>query len=153
MRQLTMSSFFFFFFRAIVNMMVHFIEELPKLREVHLSGNPLGGSIPIEWRNLGAVSGIGFSKMSLFSGIPNPMGLHLKSLCYLGLDNNNLEGQVPEELSGLEFVSEINLENNSLSRRLRFPVNFTSKIGVIMKLSGNSGLCIEVVLPWNVVQA
>ncbi|CAN0876606.1 hypothetical protein LINGRAHAP2_LOCUS11410 [Linum grandiflorum] len=36
-----------------------------------------------------------------------------------------------------------------LHDRQRFPVNFTSKIGVIMKLSGNSGLCIEIILPWN----
>ncbi|CAN0885881.1 Piriformospora indica-insensitive protein 2 [Linum grandiflorum] len=121
-----------------------FIGELPELREVHLSGNPLGGSIPVEmWKNLGGVSGIGFSNMNLAGEIPATMGLHLKSLCYLGLDNNNLEGQVPEELSGLEFVSEINLENNSLSGRLPFSVNFTSRIGVKLKLSGNSGLCID----------
>ncbi|CAN1192907.1 Piriformospora indica-insensitive protein 2 [Linum perenne] len=121
-----------------------FIGELPKLREVHLSGNSLGGSIPVEiWKNMGSVSGIGFSNMSLVGGIPATMGLHLKSLCYLGLDNNNLEGQVPEELARLEFVSEINLENNSLTGRLPFPANFTSKIGGKLKLRGNSGLCID----------
>ncbi|KAJ6681166.1 PIRIFORMOSPORA INDICA-INSENSITIVE PROTEIN 2-LIKE [Salix koriyanagi] len=66
------------------------------------------------------------------------MGLHLRSLCYLGLDNNMLEGTVPEELGFLDCGYEINLENNNLSGKI--PVNFTAKK---LKLKGNSGLCVD----------
>ncbi|KAJ4844050.1 hypothetical protein Tsubulata_013456 [Turnera subulata] len=119
-----------------------FLGGMPRLREVYLSGNMLGGHIPEIWGKLGGISGIGFSNMGLVGSIPASMGLHLRNLCYLGLDNNRLEGEVPEEFGFLEFVNEINLENNNLTGRIPFTVNFTAKIGEKLKLKGNSGLCV-----------
>ncbi|KAF5741830.1 hypothetical protein HS088_TW10G00836 [Tripterygium wilfordii] len=116
-----------------------FLSQMPRLRELHLSGNSLGGKIPEIWKNLGGIKGIGFSNMGLVGTIPASMGLYLRNLSYLGLDNNQLEGTVPMELGFLEFSSEINLENNNLSGR----VPFTARVGEKLKLQGNPGLCVD----------
>ncbi|KAK7245348.1 hypothetical protein RIF29_40188 [Crotalaria pallida] len=117
-----------------------FLGEVPRLKEVYLSGNMLGGVIPEIWENLGGVVGIGFSKMGLVGNIPKSMGVYLKNLSYLGLDNNNLVGPVPEEFGLLEFADEINLENNNLSGRVPSSVKV---VGEKLKLEGNEGLCVE----------
>ena len=115
-----------------------FLAEMPKLKEVYLSGNLLGGQIPEIWEKLGGILGIGLSNLGLVGNIPVSMGVHLRNLCYLGLDNNKLEGTVPVEFGLLKFVNEINLENNSLSGRVPFS---KFKIGQKLKLEGNPELC------------
>ncbi|KAJ7972622.1 Leucine-rich repeat receptor-like protein kinase family protein [Quillaja saponaria] len=120
-----------------------FLGEMPRLREVYLRGNLLGGQIPNIWENLGGVLTIGFSDIGLVGNIPSSMGLYLKNVCYLGLDNNKLEGTVPEELELLESVQEINLENNNLSGRVSFSTKFSSRIREKLKLAGNRDLCID----------
>ncbi|CAH9129479.1 unnamed protein product [Cuscuta epithymum] len=119
-----------------------FISELPGLKEVYLSGNILGGEIPEIWKDMGGVLGIGLSGMGLVGKIPVSMGVHLKSVNYLGLDNNRLEGTVPEEFGALEFVNELNLENNNLSGKVPFSPKFASKVGEKLKLHGNPHLCV-----------
>ncbi|XVE77950.1 hypothetical protein DITRI_Ditri13aG0105300 [Diplodiscus trichospermus] len=120
-----------------------FLGEMPRLKEVHLSGNLLGGEIPEIWEKLGGMLGIGFSGMGLVGRIPASMGMHLRNISYLALDNNNLKGEVPEEFGLLEFASEINLENNNLSGRLPFSAKFTAKVGDKLRLKGNQKLCID----------
>lgn len=120
-----------------------FLADMPRLRDVYLSGNSLGGQIPRIWENLGGILGIGFSNMGLVGSIPASMGMHLRNLCYLRLDNNKLEGQVPEELGLLKNANEINLENNNLSGRIPFSAQFRTRIGEKLKLSGNPGLCFD----------
>ncbi|OIV92566.1 hypothetical protein TanjilG_02329 [Lupinus angustifolius] len=117
-----------------------FLGEVPRLKEVYLSGNLLGGTIPEIWENLGGVNGIGFSKMGLIGNIPNSMGILLKNLTYLGLDNNNLVGPIPEEFGLLEYANEINLENNNLSGRVPSSIK---DVGEKLKLEGNERLCVE----------
>ncbi|KAE8668800.1 TBC1 domain family member 15-like [Hibiscus syriacus] len=114
-----------------------FIAEMPRLKDVHLSGNLLGGEIPEKREKLGGVLRIGFSGMGLVWKIPASMGIHLRYLCYLGLDNNRLQGKVPEEFVCLEFVNELNLENNNLSGRVPFSAEFTAKIGEKLRFKGN----------------
>ncbi|XVF32359.1 hypothetical protein REPUB_Repub17cG0075100 [Reevesia pubescens] len=120
-----------------------FLAEMPRLKEVYLSGNLLGGEIPEIWEKLGGILGIGFSGMGLVGGIPASMAVHLRNLSYLGLDNNKLEGKVPEEFGFWEFASEINLENNNLSGRVPFSAKFTAKVGQKLRLKGNPELCVD----------
>ncbi|XP_058765427.1 piriformospora indica-insensitive protein 2-like [Vicia villosa] len=115
-----------------------FLGEIPSLKEVYLSGNLLSGKIPEIWGKLGGVEKIGFSEMGLVGEIPVSMGIYLKNLSYLGLDNNKLDGSVPEEFGLLEFANEINLENNNLSGRISLP----SRVEQKLKLAGNIGLCL-----------
>lgn len=117
-----------------------FLAEMPRLREVHLSGNKLGGRIPEIWKNLEGISGIGFSRMGLQGNIPASMGSSLKNLCFLALDNNNLDGEIPEEFGLLDFAREINLENNNLIGKAPFSDSFRDRIGKKLKLSGNPSL-------------
>ncbi|XP_038995774.1 piriformospora indica-insensitive protein 2-like [Hibiscus syriacus] len=116
-----------------------FLAGMPRLKEVHLSGNLLGGEIPEIWENLGGILGIGFSNMGLVGEIPASMGVHLRNMCYLSLDNNKLQGKVPKELGNLEFVKSINLENNNLSGR----IPFSAKVGEKLRLKGNPELCAD----------
>ncbi|CAK9172816.1 unnamed protein product [Ilex paraguariensis] len=120
-----------------------FLAEMPSLREVYLSGNLLGGQIPEIWDNLGGILGIGLSEVGLVGNIPSSMGMFLRNLSYLGLDNNKLEGMVPEEFGALESVNELNLENNNLSGRVPFSAKFVSKVGGKLKLEGNPELCAD----------
>ncbi|KAG5002842.1 hypothetical protein JHK82_026856 [Glycine max] len=117
-----------------------FLGEIPTLKEVYLSGNFLSGVIPDIWENLGGVEKLGFSEMGLVGNIPASMGVHLKKLRYIGLDNNNLDGSVPYGL--LQYASEINLENNKLSGRVEL-FSTTTKVGQKVKLAGNKGLCVD----------
>ncbi|KAK8694025.1 hypothetical protein V6N13_071589 [Hibiscus sabdariffa] len=120
-----------------------FLAEMPRLKEVYLSGNLLGGEIPEIWGKLGGILRIGFSGMGLVGKIPVSMGMHLRNLCYLGLDNNRLQGEVPEEFGFLEFVNELNLENNNLSGRVPFSAKFTARMGGKLRLKGNPELCVD----------
>ncbi|KAL3644985.1 hypothetical protein CASFOL_010165 [Castilleja foliolosa] len=120
-----------------------FLAEMPSLKEVYLSGNLLGGRIPEIWGKMRGILGIGLSGVGLVGNIPKSIGVNLGNLCYLGLDNNSLEGVVPNEFGDLEFLSELNLENNNLSGRLPFSGDFVSKLGVKLKLEGNMDLCID----------
>ncbi|KAK7345749.1 hypothetical protein VNO77_16360 [Canavalia gladiata] len=115
-----------------------FLREIPSLKEVYVSGNFLSGVIPEIWENLGGIEKLGFSDMGLVGNIPASMGVYLKNLSYLGLDNNRLDGPVPPEFGLLEFADEINLENNNLSGRVPL---LTTKMGQKLKVAGNTGLC------------
>ncbi|KAF8114475.1 hypothetical protein N665_0036s0010 [Sinapis alba] len=117
-----------------------FLAEMPRLREVYLSGNLLGGRIPEIWKNLEGISGIGFSRMGLRGNIPASMGSSPKNLWYLALDNNNLDGQIPREFGLLDSVREINLENNNLTGEAPFSDSFRNRVGKKLKLSGNPNL-------------
>ncbi|CAA0823949.1 ROP-interactive CRIB motif-containing protein 7 [Striga hermonthica] len=120
-----------------------FLSEMFSLKELYLSGNLLGGQIPEIWGGLRGIMGIGLSGVGLVGNIPKSMGIHLRNICYLGLDNNGLDGPVPEEFEFLESVSELNLENNNLSGRVPFSQGFVSKLGSKLKLRGNLDLCID----------
>lgn len=121
-----------------------FLGEMTSLKEVYLSGNSLGGPIPEIWGKLGGIVGMGLSELGLVGKIPPSMGLYLRNVNYLRLDNNHLEGTVPVEFGLLETVlNELNLENNFLSGRLPFSDKFHAKIGGKLKLAGNSDLCVN----------
>ncbi|XP_058101559.1 piriformospora indica-insensitive protein 2-like [Magnolia sinica] len=120
-----------------------FLSEMPQLKEVYLSGNALGGQIPEIWEKLGGILGIGLSSLGLVGNIPASMGVYLRNVSYLGLDNNMLEGKVPKEFGLLKNVKEMNLENNRLSGEIPFSANFSAKVGGKLKLEGNLRLCVD----------
>ncbi|XP_020080055.1 piriformospora indica-insensitive protein 2 [Ananas comosus] len=119
--------------------------EMRGLKEVYLSGNPgLGGRIPEIWEGLGGILGIGMSGLGLTGNIPGSMGVFLGNLCYLALDNNLLEGELPDQLKRLEAsAKEINLANNSLAGRIPFSAGFVDRMRGKLKLTGNPKLCVE----------
>ncbi|WOL20522.1 hypothetical protein Cni_G29327 [Canna indica] len=86
---------------------------MTSLEELYLSGNPLVGGIPETWEK--RLHGIGMSRLGLVGSIPISMGIHLGSLCYPSMDNNDLEGVIPEQFRLMEETTmEINLQNNGL---------------------------------------
>lgn len=89
-----------------------FLGEMHTLRELYLSGNPLGGIIPEIWEKLGGIFGIGLSGVGLVGNIPASMGLFLRNVSYIRLDNNKLERTIPKEFGLLENLNEMNLRNN-----------------------------------------
>uniref|UniRef100_A0A7N0TC75 Disease resistance R13L4/SHOC-2-like LRR domain-containing protein n=1 Tax=Kalanchoe fedtschenkoi TaxID=63787 RepID=A0A7N0TC75_KALFE len=123
-----------------------FLSKMVKLKEVYLSGNELGGEIPEMWEKLGGLLGLGFSCLGLTGEIPESMAASLKSLSYLGLENNSLEGKMPDGFLAMENLGEINVENNKLSGVIRISPNVTTKR---LKLAGNPGLCIDRSLTGN----
>ncbi|ONK79597.1 uncharacterized protein A4U43_C01F7990 [Asparagus officinalis] len=119
------------------------IGRMVSLKEVYLSGNALGGQIPEIWETLKGILGIGMSKTGLVGNIPASMGVFLENLCYLGLDGNFLEGELPEQFKRLEATaSEINVENNRLRGRIPFSAGFVWRLGGKLKVGGNGNLCL-----------
>uniref|UniRef100_A0A7N1A128 non-specific serine/threonine protein kinase n=1 Tax=Kalanchoe fedtschenkoi TaxID=63787 RepID=A0A7N1A128_KALFE len=112
-----------------------FLSEMLKLKEVYLSGE-----IPDAWEKLEGLKGLGLSTMGLTGEIPESMAASLKSLSYLGLENNSLEGKVPDGFLEMENLGVISLENNKLSGVIRFRAGVTAKR---LKLAGNPGLCVD----------
>ncbi|WOL12926.1 hypothetical protein Cni_G21695 [Canna indica] len=120
------------------------LAEMTSLEELYLSGNPLGGGIPEIWEKLRSLRGIGMSRLGLVGSIPVSMGINLGSLCYLAMDNNELEGEMPEQFRLMEETAmEINLENNGFLGRVPFSAAFIGRLGGKLKLGGNRGLCLE----------
>ncbi|KAH7691534.1 Leucine-rich repeat (LRR) protein associated with apoptosis in muscle tissue protein [Dioscorea alata] len=119
------------------------LAELVNLREVFLTGNPLGGGIPEIWSKLKGIKGIGMSGLGLVGNIPSSMGVFLENICYLALDNNFLEGELPEQFKKLESsAKEVNFENNLLRGRIPFSAAFIESLGGKLKLAGNPKLCL-----------
>ncbi|KAK9726415.1 hypothetical protein RND81_05G213500 [Saponaria officinalis] len=127
-----------------------FLGKLHKLKEVHLSGNLLGGVIPEIWENLGGILGIGLSGVGLIGNIPSSMGVYLRNVSYIMLDNNKLDGELPKEFELLDNLNEVNLRNNHLSGKIPFSVKFVAKVGRKLKVEGNSGICIDKSMRWSV---
>ncbi|KAJ4807928.1 hypothetical protein LUZ62_020494 [Rhynchospora pubera] len=117
--------------------------EMVGLKEVYLSWNRIGGQIPEIWEKIGGnLVGIGFSGLGLNGNIPASMGIYLRKLCFLALDNNLLEGPVPVQLRELESTAnEVNLEKNQLHGPVPFSADFVVRLGSKLKLGGNRGLC------------
>ncbi|GAB2262719.1 hypothetical protein Droror1_Dr00003716 [Drosera rotundifolia] len=121
-----------------------FLGEMPLLKEIHLSGNnELGGQIPEIWDNLGGLIGLGFSSIGLVGEIPTSMGLFLRNLSYIALDNNTLVGTLPKELELISTLHEMNLQNNKLSGKVPFSAEFVHGIGTKLRLEGNTELCLD----------
>ncbi|XP_039122107.1 receptor like protein 29 [Dioscorea cayenensis subsp. rotundata] len=112
------------------------LAELVNLREVYLTGNPLGGGIPEIWSKLKGITGIGMSGLGLVGNIPSSMGVFLENICFLALDNNFLEGELPEQFKKLErSAKEVNFENNLLRGRIPFSAAFIESLGGKLKNS------------------
>lgn len=120
-----------------------FLGSMTTLKELYLSGNPLGGAIPEIWENLGGLLGIGLSGVGLVGHIPASMGVFLRNLSYIWLDNNKLDGEVPEEFGLLQNVYEMNFQNNQLSGGIPFSAQFVAQLGMKLKLEGNPSLCVD----------
>ena len=82
--------------------------------EVHMDGNGLTGSIPLQLGNLQDLQELNLRHNSLTGSIPPQLG-NLTNLLMLNLQNNGLTGSIPSQLGNLTNLEALFLENNSLT--------------------------------------
>ncbi len=91
--------------------------EEGRVTEVHLGGNALNGSIPLELGNLENLKDLWLFMNNLSGTIPSELG-NLINLESLHLEENQLTGSIPPELGGLSSLVELYLRFNMLTGSL-----------------------------------
>ncbi|KAG9159397.1 hypothetical protein Leryth_010955 [Lithospermum erythrorhizon] len=117
------------------------LTTLEKLQYLMLEGNQINTCLPSFIGSLVKLTAISFSRCGLICPIPPSLFTNLSNLTALSLDNNNLNGTVPQSLSSLPILDLLNLSNNQFSGELSFPQNFMVKLGKRLDIRGNTKLC------------
>jgi hypothetical protein len=91
--------------------------ELPKLTELNLMDNKLGGAIPASISQLRSLKLLDLSNNRFDGHIPPQLG-DLHNLRDLWLYGNNLVGNIPHQLCGLLSAKRLYLPNNQLTGEL-----------------------------------
>ncbi|PRP77839.1 putative leucine-rich repeat receptor-like protein kinase [Planoprotostelium fungivorum] len=95
------------------------------VEKINMSHNQFADYVPIRWKNMNQLTSLDLSHNSLFGSIRKTIG-QFQSLKELYLDNNNLEGDIPDQIGGLS-VSTLSLSNNQFTARsLSFLSSLTS---------------------------
>ncbi|XP_021732401.1 probable leucine-rich repeat receptor-like protein kinase At5g49770 [Chenopodium quinoa] len=91
------------------------LDKLLKAKHFHLGRNKFSGEIPRELFSSGmSLIHVILNENQLNGSIPETLGL-VRNLTVIRLDRNSLSGSVPQNLSMLTNVSELYLANNNLS--------------------------------------
>ncbi|XP_021769122.1 probable leucine-rich repeat receptor-like protein kinase At5g49770 [Chenopodium quinoa] len=99
----------------VSNMTTSGLDKLLKAKHFHLGRNKLSGEIPSELFSSGmSLIHVILNENQLNGSIPETLGL-VQNLTVIRLDRNSLSGSVPQNLSMLTNVSELYLANNNLS--------------------------------------
>ncbi|CAL1389485.1 unnamed protein product [Linum trigynum] len=106
-------------------------ELMARVQKIELRNKGLAGSISPSIANLTALTSISLGGNKLTGEIPD-MG-SLKDLQYLHLENNQLEGLIPQSLGQLKRIQEIYLQNNNL--RGKIPGSLQNKPGLTLQVS------------------
>ena len=104
-----------------------------------LHGNGLGGSLPQEIGNLGALEYLYLSHNQITGTIPLQIG-QATSLKHLHLYRNRLGGEVPSEVGGLAVLRELKLGSNRLEGELPSTVASLPLLGDTSLDLGYNGL-------------
>ncbi|KAH9307879.1 hypothetical protein KI387_035790 [Taxus chinensis] len=96
------------------------LTELHFLTNLDLSQNNMGGTIPMSVCNLTYLTRLDLSSNILTGGIPSLWNMHtqFRSLSYLNLEDNELEGTIPPNLDFHTTLTNIHLSYNRLSGRI-----------------------------------
>ncbi|EMS51979.1 LRR receptor-like serine/threonine-protein kinase ERECTA [Triticum urartu] len=125
----------------------HFPPGLSALRNLQyliMDNNPMGVPLPSELGSLARLQELRLAGSGYSGPIPAAFG-QLASLTTLSLEDNNLTGEIPAGLSRLHRIYHLNLSNNGLGGAVPFDGAFLRRLGRNLDLSGNSGLCLDVV--------
>ncbi|XP_039164693.1 receptor kinase-like protein Xa21 isoform X2 [Eucalyptus grandis] len=136
------------------------LSNCQSLRFLALGSNPLCGSIPKSIKNFSSSLQILYAHNCQIRGrIPQEMG-SLKRLTALWLNDNDLDGNIPSSIRGLESLQMLYLENNHLEGPIPDEIcNLTSLGNLLLQqnsLSGSILNCIgnlsslqKFVVSWN----
>ncbi|KAI3734021.1 hypothetical protein L6452_13481 [Arctium lappa] len=120
------------------------IQEMNSLEELVLSRNPIGDDLMnIEWENLQGLMVLDLSSTQLIGGIPESLS-QLKKLRFLGLNDNNLSGNLSPKLAELPNLSSLYVYGNNLTGELKFTRGFYGKMGRRFGAWNNANLCLPV---------
>uniref|UniRef100_A0A453FGQ7 Leucine-rich repeat-containing N-terminal plant-type domain-containing protein n=2 Tax=Aegilops tauschii subsp. strangulata TaxID=200361 RepID=A0A453FGQ7_AEGTS len=125
----------------------HFPPDLSGLRNLQyliMDNNPMDVPLPSELGSLARLQELRLAGSGYSGPIPAAFG-QLASLTTLSLEDNNLTGEIPAGLSRLHRIYHLNLSNNGLGGAVPFDGAFLRRLGRNLDLSGNSGLCLDVV--------
>ncbi|WOL08683.1 receptor kinase-like protein Xa21 [Canna indica] len=89
------------------------IGNLTAITLLGLAGNKLGGSIPSSIWNLSLLIGLDVQDNHLGGSLPQYLGKNLHQLHLLYLNDNELQGPLPNSWSGASNLKEILLQNNN----------------------------------------
>ncbi|MFY8000348.1 MAG: IPT/TIG domain-containing protein, partial [Candidatus Kapaibacteriota bacterium] len=86
------------------------LASMPNLRELRLSGNRLTGRLPREFGTVGALRALATAQAKTSAQLTQAQTLQV-----FDVSNNELEGEIPQEWSGIVNIREMSLSNNRLS--------------------------------------
>ncbi|XP_019188046.1 PREDICTED: LRR receptor-like serine/threonine-protein kinase HSL2 isoform X2 [Ipomoea nil] len=122
-------------FNALSGKIPETMGGLKRAEEILLYGNQLSGELPDAFSNLTSLAFFDASQNMLTGRIPESLArLHLE---LLHLNDNDLEGEIPESLSLNPKLSDLKLFNNKLSGKLPENLGMNSEL-MDFDVSGNN---------------
>ncbi|XP_010050948.2 probable LRR receptor-like serine/threonine-protein kinase At3g47570 [Eucalyptus grandis] len=123
------------------------LSNCQSLQTLDLGENPLHGSIPKSIKNFSSSLRTLLARDSQIRGrIPEEIGF-LKRLTFLALSYNNLVGNIPSSIGGLESLQRLYLDNNHLEGPLPNEICYLPNLGELVlwqnRISGSIPNCIE----------
>ncbi|KAM7462612.1 hypothetical protein LguiA_030733 [Lonicera macranthoides] len=98
--------------------------QLTKLSGLAIGGNKISGMVPSSIYNLSSLTILSLGRNQLRGSIPHNLGLSLRHLKILELQENQFTGSIPTSLTNVSELALLDLSNNNF--RGNIPTNFGS---------------------------